>query len=69
MAGDEDQVLDEIVRMQRRMDRLFSDIVPTIRWMSAGQRKGWRPPTDVYETDTSVIVGSATKSRSSLRSV
>ena len=56
MAGDEDQVLEEIVRMQRRMDRLFNDMVPTIRWMSAGQRKAWRPPTDVYETDASVIV-------------
>lgn len=56
MAGNEDQVLEEIVRMQRRMDRLFSDMVPNIRWMGAGQRKAWRPPTDVYETDASVIV-------------
>lgn len=56
MAQDDEQVLDEIQRMQRRMDRLFNDMVPTIRWLTVGKRKTWRPPTDVYETDDSVII-------------
>lgn len=56
MSQDEEQVLDEIQRMQRRMDRLFSDIVPSVRWLNVSRHQAWRPPTDVYETDDSVIV-------------
>jgi len=56
MSSDEEQLVEEIQRMQRRMDRLFNDMVPTVRWLSVGRRKAWRPPTDVYETDDSVIV-------------
>jgi HSP20 family protein len=26
------------------------------RWVAARQHKAWRPPTDVYETDESVVV-------------
>jgi HSP20 family protein len=56
MSQDDEQVLEQIQRMQRRMDRLFNDMVPTIRWMTVGKHEAWRPPTDVYETDDSVIV-------------
>ena len=56
MPQDEEQVLDEAQRMQMRMDRLFNDMMPTIRWLTAGRQKAWRPPTDVYETDENVIV-------------
>jgi len=56
MAQDEEQILGEIQRMQRRMDRLFNDMVPNVRWLNVSKRKAWRPPTDVYETDDSVIV-------------
>ncbi len=35
---------------------LLHEPVPGRRWVSAGQHKIWRPPTDVYETDTCVIV-------------
>ncbi len=51
-----DDLLDEIGRMQRRMDRLFEDMIPTTRWMAIRQRKTWRPPTDVYETDDYIVV-------------
>jgi HSP20 family protein len=56
MAQDEEQLLDEFERMQRRMDRLFSDMMPTIRWLTVGKHRAWRPLTDVYETDESLIV-------------
>ena len=56
MAQDEEQVAEELRRMQTRADRLFNDMMPTIRWLSAGRQKAWRPPTDVYETEDSVIV-------------
>ena len=56
MAQDEEQVMDEVQRMQTRMDRLFNDVMPTIRWLSSGRQKAWRPPTDVYETEENVIV-------------
>ena len=61
MSQDDDQILDELQRtqarrMQERMDRLFNDVMPTIRWLSGGRQKAWRPLTDVYETDEDVIV-------------
>jgi HSP20 family protein len=61
MSQDDDQMLDELQRtqvrrMQERVDRLFNDVMPTIRWLSGGRQKAWRPLTDVYETDKDVIV-------------
>jgi HSP20 family protein len=61
MSQDDKETLDEIQRaqarrMQTRVDRLFNDVMPTIRWLSGGRQKAWRPPTDVYETDKDVIV-------------
>jgi len=61
MSEDDDQMLDEfqrtqVHRMQERVDRLFNDVMPTIRWLSGGRQKAWRPLTDVYETDKDVIV-------------
>lgn len=35
---------------------LLREPVPSPRWVSPGQHKSWRPPTDVYETDNYVIV-------------
>jgi HSP20 family protein len=56
MSQDDEQTLGEVQRMQKRMDRLFNDMMPNVRWMTVSQHKAWRPPTDVYETDDSVIV-------------
>ena len=50
------ELLDEVERMQRRMDRLFEGMMPTVRWVPVRQRKTWRPPTDVYETDEYIVV-------------
>jgi HSP20 family molecular chaperone IbpA len=38
------------------MLNLLQEPVPGQRWVSARQRKVWRPPTDVYETDSYVVV-------------
>ncbi|MDY7040356.1 MAG: Hsp20/alpha crystallin family protein [Chloroflexota bacterium] len=56
MARDAKPLLDEVERMQRRMDRLFEEMMPAVRWMPVHQRKTWRPPTDVYETDQCIVV-------------
>ena len=52
MSEDEKQVQ----RMQKRMDRLFNEMIPTIGWVATRQQRRWRPPTDVYETEEAVIV-------------
>jgi len=41
---------------QSNMDRLFHEVVPTVRWLATGRPQPWRPPTDVYETDGKVVV-------------
>ena len=56
MASDEDQTVDEVRRMQGRMDRIFDEMIPTMRWLTLRQQRSWRPPTDVYETKASIIV-------------
>jgi HSP20 family protein len=35
---------------------LLHEPMPGQRWVSAWQHKIWRPPTDVYETDSYVVV-------------
>jgi len=35
---------------------MLREPVPGQRWVSTRQRKNWRPPTDVYETDDYVVV-------------
>ncbi|MFN8596954.1 MAG: Hsp20/alpha crystallin family protein [Anaerolineae bacterium] len=43
-------------RLQVELDRLKRDPFDTGRWVSWQHTHTWRPPTDVYETDESVIV-------------
>lgn len=42
--------------MQSEMLGRLRESVPGRRWASPWQHKIWRPPTDVYETDDSVVV-------------
>ena len=56
MASDEDQTVDKVQRMQGRMDRIFDEMIPTMRWLTVRQQRTWRPPTDVYETSESIVV-------------
>jgi HSP20 family protein len=43
-------------RIRAEMLGLLRDPVSGERWVSARQHKIWRPPTDVYETDDSLVV-------------
>ena len=56
MKGAEQILLDELVRMQRQMDRLFEDMISPGRGMPIRQPQVWHPPTDVYETDGRIVV-------------
>ena len=56
MYQDDDQGMDDVNRASKRADRLFNEMMPTLRWLTVRQQKMWRPPTDVFETDESVIV-------------
>ncbi|MFQ6015118.1 MAG: Hsp20/alpha crystallin family protein [Anaerolineae bacterium] len=50
-------VFDEIDRMRAEVDRLFRTMSPSARWLSPSQqRRVWCPPTDVYETDSCIVV-------------
>jgi HSP20 family molecular chaperone IbpA len=56
MSQDEKELEEQLQRVQRRMDRLFNEIMPSFGVVTARQQRNWRPPTDVYETEESVIV-------------
>jgi HSP20 family molecular chaperone IbpA len=43
-------------RVHVEMMGLLHESMPGQRWALARQHKIWRPPTDVYETDTYVVV-------------
>lgn len=43
-------------RVQMEMIGLLHEAMPGRRWMLAQQHKIWRPPTDVYETDSYIVV-------------
>jgi HSP20 family protein len=56
MSQDEKELSEQVQRMQKRMDRLFNNMIPTIGLVAVRQQRNWRPPTDVYETEESMIV-------------
>ena len=43
-------------RLRARMDHMYQDMVTPARWVVAQHTHAWRPPTDVFETDESVVV-------------
>jgi len=56
MVSKEDWWDEEIDRLRTEMDRLLEEALPSIRWINVRRRRVWRPPTDVYETDTHIVV-------------
>jgi HSP20 family protein len=56
MRESEKWVADELQRMYSEMHRMIRQFVPREQWNDILQHRGWRPPTDVYETDTSAVV-------------
>lgn len=49
-------LLNDIERVEAEMDHLFDEVMPSGRWLPLRRTRTWRPPTDVYETDDSVVV-------------
>ena len=43
-------------QLHSEMMGLLREPVPGQRWVGSRQHKIWRPPTDVYETDTCIVV-------------
>jgi HSP20 family molecular chaperone IbpA len=56
MSQDKDELEERLQRVQKRMDRLFNDIIPSFGVVTAHQQRNWRPSTDVYETEASLVV-------------
>ena len=56
MRESEKWVAEELQRMYSEMHRMIRQFVPREQWNDILQHRGWRPPTDVYETDTSAVV-------------
>lgn len=56
MRESEKWVADELQRMYSEMHRMIRQFIPREQWNDILQHRGWRPPTDVYETDTSAVV-------------
>jgi len=56
MHESEKWVIDEIERMHSEINRMIREIVSPEQWTAMQQYKGFRPPTDVYETGANVVV-------------
>jgi HSP20 family protein len=56
MRESEKWVADELQRMYGEMHRMVRQLVPREQWNEILQHRGWRPPTDVYDTDTAAVV-------------
>jgi HSP20 family protein len=56
MREGEKWVAEELERMYSQMHRMIRQLVPREQWHDIVQHRGWRPPTDVYETDAAVVV-------------
>jgi len=56
MHESEKWVIDEIERMHSEINRMIREIVSPEQWAAMQQYKGFRPPTDVYETGAHAAV-------------
>ena len=56
MTAQQRGVSTNVDRIQVEMMGYLRESVPGQRWMPTGQQQIWRPPTDVYETDTCIVV-------------
>ena len=48
--------VDEIRGWQLEVESFFTEALPSVRWVSVRRQRVWRPPTDVYETDSHIVV-------------
>ncbi len=56
MKREEEKASAAADRVHAELMSLLHEAVPGQRWISARPHKIWHPPTDVYETDSYVVV-------------
>jgi HSP20 family molecular chaperone IbpA len=56
MRDSEKWVAEELQRVYSEMHRMIRQFVPREQWNDILQHRGWRPPTDVYDTDRAAVV-------------
>ena len=56
MRDSEKWVAEELQRVYSEMHRMIRQFVPREQWNDILQHRGWRPPTDVYDTDLAAVV-------------
>ncbi len=56
MAPRDEDIIDDIRHLQETMERLLSDFSRLRTPLLLGKEYVWRPHTDVYETDTELII-------------
>ena len=56
MTAQQRGVSTDVDHIQVEMMGLLREPVPGQRWMPTGQQRIWRPPTDVYELESAVVV-------------
>lgn len=48
--------VDELRSWQLEVEGFFTEALPSVRWVSVRRQRVWRPPTDVYETNSHIVV-------------
>ncbi len=54
--NDDNEFMDDVQQLDKSPDYAMGDLLLTVRWLTVQHQKTWRPATDVYETDDSVVV-------------
>lgn len=47
---------EELARLHFEMQRMMRKLIPPEQWQAIQSHRGFRPPTDVYETDNYAVV-------------
>ncbi|MBI2845144.1 MAG: Hsp20/alpha crystallin family protein [Chloroflexi bacterium] len=47
---------EELARLHFEMQRMMRKLIPPEQWQEIQSHRGFRPPTDVYETDNYAVV-------------
>lgn len=56
MRDPEKWLEEELERLHFEMYRMIRKVVPAEQWQAIQSHRGFRPPTDVYETDAHAVV-------------
>ena len=56
MASEQEKFLDRLRKLERQLDKLTTDFFYCEAFLDTPRGSFWQPPTDVYETDSDVVV-------------